>query len=219
MLTRKEKLLFFCLGRETTPYEAAEIWEGQKGTEINMGPWYACKSELEKEKLIGEIAQKGRKKLIRADLSAYLNRLDENVKKAVNTPLFEKYAPRIVDFMIKYPENTPGDGSLYYPVMFFLATKLMIGKDHLQDLISSFFKSLKTTWGVNPQVVQTGVILSSIRVFIQTLSKDEVRQLQLGESDRRKIMRHFMALVQLAPAQLTKKILIPMLRVSTSNDK
>ena len=219
MLTRKEKLLFFCIGRETTPYEAAERWERQKGTEINLGPWYACKSELQDEELIGETAQRGRQKLIRANVSAYLSRLDENIRGATDPSLFEKHAPRIVDFIIKCPESIPDEGSPYYPVLLFLAARLMIGKNHLQNIISAFSESLRTFWGVTPKMPQTDAILGSVRTFIQTLSRDELKELHLKRSEERKILKYFYALVQLAPASLAKQILVPMLKVGMNNDK
>jgi len=216
MLTRKEKLLFFCLGRTTTPYEAAERWEGKKATQINMGPWYACKSELLKERLIEEIAQEGREKLIRADLSAYLNRLDETVRRTVHVPLFSKFAPKIVNFIIQDDEGLPDRGTLYYPVMFFLAARLMIG-NYLQALISTFSDSLRTVWGVNPEVAQTDAILKDVRNFIQELSRKEQKELRLEKSERRKIIGHLMALLRLAPGEITKKMLIPMMEWSLEN--
>jgi len=35
-ITRKEKLLIYCLGRETTAYKVAEAWEEKKGIDINL---------------------------------------------------------------------------------------------------------------------------------------------------------------------------------------
>ncbi len=73
-----EKLLFFCLGRTTTPYAAAERWEGKKRTAINMGPWYVCKSELLEEKLLEELKKMLKGFSSAAQLDQYL---EEEFKK------------------------------------------------------------------------------------------------------------------------------------------
>lgn len=213
MLTRKQKLLLFCLGRTTTPYEAAESWEGKKGTEINMGPWYACKSGLLKECLIIEKAQKGRKKLIQADPSTYLNRMDEAVRNALDIPLFLKYAPKIIDFMAKREEDIPDEGTFYYPVVFFLAVRLIIGR-HLQHMLSTYSKPFETIWGVNPGVAQADIVFKGVKAFSRKLSKKERRELHLNKSNGRKIAEQFLALLHLAPAPLTKKMLVPMVKWS-----
>ena len=106
-LTRKEQLLIYCLGRETTVYQAAEAWTGKKGTEINLGPWYACKTELINEELIKKVASDGRKVILTANLQNFINSTfpDDEFRKRFShifriniLPVFKKYVQKIIDF-------------------------------------------------------------------------------------------------------------------------
>jgi hypothetical protein len=117
-LTRKEKLLIYCLGRETTVYSAAEAWTGKKGTKIkNLGPWYACKTELIKEGLIKEGKKIGREQKIKANINKFLEtsfhsteekKMYSYMLKKYVIRTFGKYISKIIDFLMDLENDVEG---------------------------------------------------------------------------------------------------------------
>jgi hypothetical protein len=118
-LTRKEKLLIYCLGRKTIVYEAAEAWTGKKGTDpdLKLGPWYACKTELINEGLIREVDKDGRKVIIEADLNNVLNsaypspeaqKMYSYMFKRYIHSTFKKYIQKIMDLVMDVDKELEG---------------------------------------------------------------------------------------------------------------
>ena len=137
-MKRKKQLLSFTLGRETTPYEAAKAFRSGKKVGLGeLGAWYTCKNQLLKEGLITKSEEKGKSKPIKANTSMYFDVIlgDMSICKDFrkeNISLFEKYVPKIVDYLIKKKllENV---NEISYPFVFFLLVRYIATiRNHIQ---------------------------------------------------------------------------------------
>lgn len=217
MLTRKEKLLLYCLGRETTPYEAAEKWEKTKGIEMNLGPWYACKAELIEEKRIVRRKGKGREKPIEANITKYLddilcnNPVQEQLLLLVPEDLVRKYSRRIVDIaLLRFPRVFEWGGSLYIPFFVLLFARISSGSHSSSPLqLHKLMASVETLQTLFPLTE----ILNLLKSFVETLSESEQEDLSLPPITTEKGKQLAMALdpailLQLLPADLLKDMMI-----------
>lgn len=223
MLTRKDKLLLYCLGRKTTPYEAAEKWEKKRGTEINMGPWYACKNQLLDEGLILKRREKGREKLIEADERKYLNDLFGEISTLDELELFvpedlvKKYSKRIVDLGLeRHSQVFQWGGSLYLPFVVLLFTRIFSGPR--DDSLWPELSSLLANVGVVAAFFPLNEILNTTKSFQETLTDSERTELSMPHFDSQAGKEFAKALdpailIQSLPADLLKGIMIGIARL------
>lgn len=130
MLSTKKNLIWvYSLGRKTTVYEVAEAFKGQKGTDINLGPWYAEKNRLSDEGVIVELSREGRNKPFTSNIPKYLKFILKDNKDynyiSTETKIFSKFVSRVVDFIIANFDETTFDISLpfvYYLILRYLVT-------------------------------------------------------------------------------------------------
>jgi hypothetical protein len=141
---RKEQLLIYSLGRVTNPYRAAKAFfrSSPKGRRIGLaelGAWYTCKKQLFHDGFVIEKPVVGKSRPFEANLSKYFSvalknsPYQEDVERE-NLPLFEKYAPKIVDFLIENDLlNEMHESS--YPIVFFLFARYLASiTDQIHDL-------------------------------------------------------------------------------------
>ncbi|MEM4177093.1 MAG: hypothetical protein QXS29_05985 [Nitrososphaeria archaeon] len=167
----KEKLLLLSLGRQTTPFEAAKRVLLRTPSPSEMGQWYTVKNELKKSGFIIELPQTGRMKPIKANVPKYFETIlksawpepcgDYKTFFHENTPLFEKYAARIVDFIlncIKIDEAT-----IVLPFSFYLLVRAAIASNYIPK---------QTYNAIAP------FISGKIATFVATLTENEARELK-----------------------------------------
>jgi hypothetical protein len=188
---RKELVLIFALGREITPYQVIKALL-PKDSSVNMseaGAFYTCKKELLEDGLVVELESKGKRRPIRTDTSKYFElilkgSLGEDFKKG-NIKLFEKYAPKIVDFLAK-KKLLSKEEEMSYPLVFFL-----------------FARYLTTVGNYFPDANQTGIV-KSVCSFVESLSVIEKRELTITGNNQ----GVFRLILTLMPPNLFKEVFL-----------
>jgi len=202
--TKTNFMLVWCLGRETTPYKAAEKYYttydpnvkfNPKDTSI-IGPFYTAKRELLNQKLLIEMPrEKGRDKPIKTNMEVYLADF-QSVKPLLSE--FEKYAKRIVDLIVdRKLEITNG----YEPLFYFWIAKLLLWteKQANERWVTKLFTSILN--------VKSGP-LKCVVDFKQSLTKNEVKELTATPSDMQTFMELFQLVIEKAPQELLREMML-----------
>lgn len=206
MVTRKEQLFILTLGREITPYEAAQIITKKKPEDFHMGelgPWYNCKTELLEEGFVKEVPREGRSKPIKADLSLYIDLILKdkwegegyNEFKQQQLDLFEKHAARIVDFLLEHGSPEELD-SIAYPFIFFLLCR-MIASSNLDKKEADSKLGFIELFNIPEKAIE------NIIAFVDLLTDKERKE--LFQSDWKQF---FLTMVKMLPASTFKKLFI-----------
>lgn len=213
----KEKLLLLSLGRTITPFDIAKRVIGRTPTPSEMGVWYTYKDELKKEGLIVELPQEGRTKPIRANIQRYFDIALKNIWEKVekdsyeqflqeNVPLFEKYAARIVDFILEETDYKKGKykDSILVPIAFFLAVRASLLHSNLPTHLYKVVKDL---------MAYAAPFFNYIFAFNSKLSEDEKRELQPTEN----VMKFYIVMLNLLEPELVKNAYIAFFKSLTDN--
>jgi len=202
--TKNNFMLVWCLGRTTTPFEAARAYAKYNPSvkfdpkdASTKGPFYTVKTDLLNHKLLIEFPQEGRDKPIRTNMETYL---------ADFTPVkpylaeFEKYASKIVDKMV---EGKLAIINGYEPLFYFLLTKMLLWAERATNgkWITEMVLSVAIP-NVNSEVFQC------VRDFKNSLTKREIQELTLKVDDAEALIRIFQTIIPRMPEQLMRQFMM-----------
>jgi hypothetical protein len=188
--------LIFAIGREITPYNAAEAYfkaqdENGKPSPSELGAWYTCKKKLLKEKLLTETKTIGRDKLIKTDTKLFFETAPGELPKSgyffkENLVFFEKYAPKIVDFFITDKWFTQIDDP-YLPLAYYFLIRYLVSiRGQIEPIYGRFFEG-RYLFAKNKI---SGRFLNSSYLFVkEKLSESEKQELSVhGVKEQKKLM-------------------------------
>ena len=228
--TKKDFMIVYGLGRETTPYEVAKqyykLYFGRdldpKADVSKFGPFYSAKSELLKKGLLIETKVKGREKLITTNIEKYLDYLFEGVFetddpfyldfKRIFVGILQKIGSKIVDLSLNIdPYILQTSGDIAFPFLYsFFAGILgpMLQNEASAEKFMNFFDDMVTEFKNRKDKIPVSyVMIPQIFNYIRSLDPKTIHELTLSnyisEKERSKL---FICIVAISPKKLLKEI-------------
>ena len=203
--TKTNFMLVWCLGRETTPYKAAEKYYTTYDPNVKfnpkntspIGPFYNAEKELKKGNLLIEFPRKGREIPIKTNMETYL--ADFSPVKPYLAE-FEKYAPKIVDKMV---DRKLAIINGYEPLFYFLFTKMLLWAEREANgkWITEMVMSIAIPNGKSE-------VLNCVTDFKNSLTNREVQELTLKVEKTEALINIFQTIIQKMPEQLMRQYMM-----------